>query len=139
MGFDIYGTAPTTEHGEYWRSSASGWSALWRWVASVSPTAQLLGDKMYWNDGACVTQDAALAMANEIDAEIEQHGLPLQSQELVAERAALDPTPADERMSELMFAFAGARVVNMLGDDYVARRITAFSKFCRESGGFTVL
>ena len=123
MGFDVYGNAPTSEDGEYWRAHMSGWTALWRFVCSVSPTAQMQGDRMYWNDGAVVDAEAAMAIADEVDEYLALEGLP---------EAEAPRTPSEH-------LFGQARVVNMMPANYVAQRIEKFVLFCRASGGFTVL
>lgn len=62
MGMDVYGIAPTSEAGEYFRNNVWWWRPLWDYCLTVAP--DLCKDVSgHTNDGDGLNRDGALALA----------------------------------------------------------------------------
>ena len=51
MGMDVYGRAPTSERGEYFRASVWGWHPLWTMVENLVPDLAQKVEHGHTNDG----------------------------------------------------------------------------------------
>lgn len=63
MGMDVFGTAPTTERGEYFRNNVWWWRPLWNYCIEVAPelTSEVSGE---YNDGDGLNAEGAIALSN---------------------------------------------------------------------------
>ena len=70
MGMDVFGKAPATEDGEYFRRSVWGWRPLADFVCSLYP--ELTEACTYWqsNDGDGLDAAGSLALAEAIEADL---------------------------------------------------------------------
>ena len=131
---DLYSTNPTDPENDYWRSNIFGWSKLWGFVTEISPTAEDLGERMWFNDGYGPDEDQAKAIAADIRTYISSHGLP--------ESPSHTPNKLDARnhaFLSLLTGKSGGPTVHFANDDnYVAQSISNFADYCANSGGFEV-
>ena len=58
MGMDVYGKAPTSQRGEYFRANVFGWSPLANYCTEEAPP-QLTAGCTYWFSNDCDGLDAA--------------------------------------------------------------------------------
>lgn len=157
MGMDVYGKAPTTDRGTYFRAN------VWYW----HPLATILQDRYpsitehctYWhsNDGDGLDETHALALADALRADLDSGAL---ATEIVTRQLALDALPSEPcylcnatgtRTDDLakqygMTAVGGCNACNGTGNrrpmdtwyhpDLALMR--EFEAFARESGGFTI-
>ncbi len=63
MGMDVFGTAPTTERGEYFRNNVWWWRPLWNYCIEVAPelTSEVNGE---YNNGDGLNAEGAIALSN---------------------------------------------------------------------------
>ena len=134
MGMDLDAINPIDPENGYWRSNIFGWSELWGYVCTISPTAELLGQRMWFNDGYGPDADQANAIAAEIRNHVASHGLP--------ENPSRPPNRLDATNHQLLSILTGAEngpTVHFDNvDNYVAQNISDFADYCANSGGFEV-
>ena len=64
MGFDIYGADPVTEEGKYFRNNVWWWRPLANYCLEVAPDATAACTHWHSNDGAGLSAEGALALAD---------------------------------------------------------------------------
>lgn len=73
MGMDVYGKAPTSEAGEYFRNNIWWWGPLARYCIAVAPEICERCESWFTNDGAGLNKQDSLRLAGKLKEEI-QHG-----------------------------------------------------------------
>jgi hypothetical protein len=70
MGMDVYGKAPRSEQGKYFRNNVWWWRPLADYCCEVAP--EITSACQYWqsNDGDGLDDDDALALANALQDEV---------------------------------------------------------------------
>jgi hypothetical protein len=65
---DVYGIAPTTAQGEYFRNSVWSWHPLWTYCCEVAPDLipSELAEAGHYNAGAGLDADGAVALAERL-------------------------------------------------------------------------
>ncbi len=71
MGMDVYGKAPRTEAGKYFRNNVWGWHPLWRYCQQVAPEVTGAVKHGHTNDGDGLTGSGSLVLAKRLQAEID--------------------------------------------------------------------
>ena len=67
MGYDIYGTNPTSPEGDYFRRSIWSWSPIPSFCIDTAPELCEPCDYWFSNDGTGLDSDQAIALADHID------------------------------------------------------------------------
>ena len=72
MGMDVYGQAPKSDLGEYFRANVWFWRPLWNYVCQVAPDVidQTIAQAGHYNDGAGLDEHQALALAQRLEDEL---------------------------------------------------------------------
>lgn len=70
MGMDVYGKAPRSKHGEYFRNNIWWWPPLARFCQEVAP--EVCAACRYWqsNDGDGLDNDGAIALSLSLQAAV---------------------------------------------------------------------
>lgn len=131
MGMDVYGRAPSSEVGEYFRSSIWTWPSIIEAIVSVGVLDRELVESMCYNDGKGPDAEQAVALADALEAAY--HALPPDSV-FVSD---------DSPFTDVGTASAGRPLSQMFGlsePDFSAdvAFILEFARFARHSGGFEV-
>jgi len=135
MGYDLFGNAPKSEDGGYFRANIWSWPSIMELVEEVKILPRDVVDGMYWNDGQEVSSSQAQMLADAIESYIGEID---DEMEYVATQA--------NNITKLGTALLGALQssgVDIQGEPALpystnASHIKEFIKFCRESGGFQV-
>jgi len=70
MGMDVYGKAPTSEKGEYFRNNIWWWHPLWRYCEQVAPDLIPADNLGHFNDGWGLNRRKSLQLAEQLEAAI---------------------------------------------------------------------
>lgn len=146
MGMDVYGRAPKSEKGEYFRSNIWGWPTILDAIADTGVLPEDMVEHMAYNDGAGPNDEQAIALADALDKKL----------------ASMNPEGTfiseDSKYAKVGTATVATELAKMLGEQgNELSRITVsgggvdeatfsanvefirdFSEFCRQSGGFNV-
>ena len=71
MGVDVYGNAPTTEQGEYFRNNVWAWRPLADYIIDTSPQIAAGCCSWFTNDGEGLNAKDSTALADALQAEID--------------------------------------------------------------------
>lgn len=93
MGMDVYGKAPTTEEGRYFRRSVWGWHPLAAYVEDMHPALAAGCEHWHSNDGAGLNAGDSLQLANALRADIDSGEAARYIQQRDARLAALARVP----------------------------------------------
>lgn len=135
MGMDVYGKAPTTRVGDYFRSTVWTWPTVIEAIASVEVLPPEMVEQMCYNVGAGPDQEQAIALADALEAkygsmpadgvfitegDVTNTGTALIAQAIREQLAPLSDNELPEFSADVQF-------------------ILEFARFSRDSGGFQVL
>jgi hypothetical protein len=70
MGMDVYGRAPTTETGTYFRRNVWGWHPLWNYVEDQHPDLASKVGYGHTNDGDGLGAEDSLTLANRLRTDV---------------------------------------------------------------------
>lgn len=154
MGMDVYGKAHTAPDGEYFRNNIWWWRPLADYCMDVAPN--ITNGCKYWhsNDGDGLDADAAIALADALDAEIDSgRTLAFASKRLAENKALPDEscTICDGTGMRLHPPNAGAGDQPCNGCkatgrvrpsetmySFSVKNVAEFSAFLRSCGGFRI-
>lgn len=145
MGMDVYGSAPKSEKGEYFRSSIWTWPTILDAIAETGVLPAELVEHMAYNDGAGPDAEQSIALADALDAKLASlsPGGTFISED--SEYAKIGTaTVATEMLKILTDSGEYSSIKSGSSEDSSAQFaadvefIREFSEFCRESGGFAV-
>ena len=142
MGMDVYGLAPRSEVGEYFRNNIWGWPPLWGYVIEV--TGELLTaeqkERGYNNSGVEVNNEQAVAIADELERRIASGEVSRRAAAGEQDASTLGPEPpmgawireTAERLGVGVSVWPQPRMV------FEVANVQNFAAFARDCGGFSV-
>jgi hypothetical protein len=132
MGMDVFGVAPKSEAGKYFRATIWSWRPIHELIEKTNVLPPHLVEGMAFNDGYGPDDEQAVRLADQLDVMLEG---------MEDENTFVLATELQGVEALLMDAInkAGVMVDNQ-APVYQAdvSRVREFIKFCRESGGFEV-
>lgn len=132
MGMDVYGKAPTSEVGTYWRSNIFGWPSILDAITATGVLDPEVCTAMSFNDGAGPNAEDAIRLADALDKLVD-------SGQLVAPSGAAEHTRGMGESLMKALTGTGAEVIAPgAGEPFDPDTIRAFAAFSRASGGFEV-
>lgn len=134
MGMDVYGRAPTSDEGEYFRSSIWTWPTVIEAIASVDVLPGELVSAMCYNDGAGPDAAQAIALADALEAkygDMPADGVFITEGELTHTGTA----EVGRQLMEVLPMAPGSEEAEFSAD---VEFVLKFAKFARHSGGFHV-
>lgn len=143
MGMDVYGRAPKSEKGEYFRSSIWTWPTILDAIADTGVLPEDLVMEMAFNSGAGPSEAQAIALADALDkklASMNPEGTFISED---SQYAKVGTATVATRMLGILTKEAESGTTIKAGDNDATfaanvEFIRGFSEFCRESGGFNV-
>lgn len=143
MGMDVYGNAPKSEVGEYFRASIWTWPGVLNAIASTGVLPDNLVEAMAYNDGRGPNDEQAIALADALDKACEgmadEHVFVTEGTHYAEVGTA---SMGSSLLSQLTaFGAESGATVSTGGDDPYQTPvgfIREFAAFSRESGGFAV-
>lgn len=143
MGMDIYGRAPKSEKGEYFRSNIWSWPTILDAIVETGVLPEEMVESMAYNDGAGPNDEQAMALAAALDkkmAEFDGANTFISENSKYANvgtatvaTALYAKLEADEEMTAIRAGDGG-----MTRFSANVEFIREFADFCRDSGGFNV-
>jgi hypothetical protein len=133
MGMDVFGVAPKSEAGKYFRANIWSWRPIHELIEKANVLPPHIVEGMAFNDGYGPNEQESLLLAaaleNMLDGMDDEHTFML-SDEVDGPVAALLSALNDR----------GVEIVSPRGPVYQAEvsHVREFIEFCRESGGFEV-
>lgn len=133
MGMDVFGVAPKSEAGKYFRANIWSWRPIHELIekANVLPPSMVEG--MAFNDGIGPNNEQALLLAAQLETMID--GMDDENTFMLSDEV-------DGPVAALLSALneQGVEIVSPKGPVYQAdvSHVREFIEFCRESGGFEV-
>jgi len=133
MGMDVYGKAPKSDEGEYFRANIWSWRPIHELIEKSNVLSPEMVADMSYNDGAGPDEEQALLLAasleNMIDGMDDDNTFMLSSE-------------VDGPVAAMLASFKeqGIEVVSPRGPVYAVDvwHVREFIEFCRASGGFEV-
>lgn len=143
MGMDVYGNAPKSEVGEYFRASIWTWPGILNAIASTGVLPDDLIESMAYNDGRGPNDEQAVALSEALYAATE--GMD-DDHVFVSEGTHYAEVGTASMGSSLLsqltaFGAESGATVSTGGDDPYQTpvwKVREFAAFARESGGFSV-
>lgn len=133
MGMDVYGKAPASETGEYFRASIWSWRPIHELIEKTNVLPPKMVEDMSFNDGAGPDAEQAKLLAYALELMI--HGMDDEHEFMLT--SEIDG-PVAEMIRQL--SDNGIEVISPRGTVYSAdvAHVREFIEFCRDSGGFEV-
>lgn len=157
MGMDVFGKAPVSSEGKYFRNSVWWWHPLADYITHSHPDLAAPCELWHSNDGDGLDAEGAVALADALAEDLSSGAVALYEAERIAEIAALPRetctlcngtgTRSDAIGIEVGFAERGwCNGCNGIGDrepwaaSYVfdPANVAEFATFARASGGFEI-
>jgi len=133
MGMDVYGKAPKSEVGEYFRSNVWGWRPIHELIEKANVLPQKMLEDMSFNDGAGPDEELALLLAYQLEQMVE--GMDDENTFMLSDEV-------DGPVAALVSALnqEGIEIISPRGPIYSASvaHVRNFIEFVKESGGFEV-
>lgn len=152
MGFGLYGIAPESKTGEYFRNNIWWWHSLADYVLLKCADLFKEGETIYWhtNDGQEVSKETAKAISERLN-QLVSSGLTKEYEDAFKTfRNALPDEKCwlchgtGERHDHIIQgecnACHGKGVLrpSICSDDFSTENVKEFAEFCAVSGGFTI-
>lgn len=150
MGMDVYGKAAASKEGEYFRNNAWWWRPLARYCVEIAPEITAACAHWQTNDGDGLDADAAVKLADALQAEIDAGRTAAREKEYMAALNALPDetcrycqgtgTRKDMVVHGGCNACRGKGTVRPDAASYPfsAENVADFVRFLRASGGFEI-
>jgi len=129
MGMDVFGIAPTSDKGNYFRNNIWHWYPLLDVIARTNVLDEETLKGMGFNDGLGANADDAIRLADALDNLVRDMD---DDFEFVTE----EQHPLESAMINMIEEISEERIVR-IGSTTV-KNIKEFAHFCRDSGGFQV-
>jgi len=133
MGMDVYGKAPASPDGEYFRASVWSWRPIHELIEKANVLPPDMVEDMSYNDGAGPDKKQAKLLAYALEMMID--GMSDDHEFMLTDEL-------DGAIAEVLrqLSAGGVEVVSPRGTVYSAdvAHVREFIKFCRDSGGFEV-
>lgn len=143
MGMDVYGRAPKSEKGGYFRSSIWTWPTILDAIADTGVLPDDLVESMAYNSGAGPDAEQAIALADALDRKLSSmnpEGTFISEDSQYAKMGTA--TVATQMLGILSKDTTGITSIRAGDNDATfaadVEFIREFAEFCRESGGFEV-
>lgn len=142
MGMDVYGRAPKSKKGEYFRASIWSWPGILDSIYETGVLPEKLVERMAYNDGAGPDETQAIALADALDAKVAS--LPKDASFVNDEShyANVGTATVARQAHDILSSMPGDLVSSFTpnGPDFSVdvEFIKEFAEFCRNSGGFEV-
>jgi hypothetical protein len=139
MGMDVYGNAPSSETGKYFRNNVWWWRPLANYIYGVAPEVAARCQHWHANDGEGLDRADALALANILQSEIDSGRTETYWNNNKSEIA----TPRRNTAEAAIFAV----VDELFGEDaqcspqqyyFDVENVQEFVNFLRDCGGFRI-
>ena len=155
MGFDLVGSCPKSEVGEYFRANIWHWPPIHSLIATTEVLDSEALDAITYNDGYLISEEAAIAIASALEVIMddlpEEYSIRVFQPELIEESVVMDEgrevityrpnyesEPKETRVGDdgrlLRDDEEGGKSPYTISKEY----LNAFIAFCRYSGGFAV-
>lgn len=134
MGMDVYGRAPTSDEGEYFRSSIWSWPSIIEAIASVGVLPDEMVSAMCYNDGAGPDAAQAIALADALEAKYQS----LPADGVFITEGELTTTGTAQIARELTAVLPMAPGSELPEFSVEVEDVLLFAEFARHSGGFDV-
>lgn len=133
MGMDVYGKAPKSQAGEYFRANIWSWRPIHELIEQTKVLPPKMVEDMGFNDGAGPEEEGALLLAAALETLV--HGMDDENEFVLS--SEIDG-PVAAMLSQ--FKEQGIEIISPRGAVYSATvdHVREFIEFCRESGGFEV-
>lgn len=143
MGMDVYGRAPKSEKGEYFRSNIWGWPTILDAIASTGVLPNDLVESMAYNDGHGPDEAQSLELADALDKYLDSvvsEGTFISDDSPFAKMGTATVATEMLGMVKSMVGSGELTAAEPTGDAFSAdvAFIREFAEFCRDSGGFQV-
>lgn len=157
MGMDVYGKAPTSEEGRYFRNNVWWWRPLAEYIVEKHPAIASGCTRWQSNDGDGLNAEDAVTLADALSADLSCGLVATYEAERTVELAALPRetcticdgtgTRTDEIGVTLGYAARGTcNGCDGIGDrepwaaayPFNIENVAEFAKFARASGGFAI-
>ena len=155
MGMDVYGRAPKSPKGEYFRNNVWWWHPLWGMVESLYPALVENVTGGHYNEGDGLDEEGASALAyllfadldsGRITAFVDQYeetrkNLPMEVCSLCEGKGVMTlgfgPQSGEERECGRC---QGVGMAKAFGTNYPMSvdNVRSFAEFCADSGGFEI-
>lgn len=146
MGMDVYGRAPKSEKGGYFRSNIWGWPTILSAIADTKVLPADMVDDMAFNIGAGPDDVQAVHLADALDemlANLDSDGVFISEETKfanmgtaeIARHVAKILEEAGPKLGKVASMGRGDGPVDFSAD---VAFIKEFAEFCRDSGGFEV-
>jgi trans-aconitate methyltransferase len=133
MGMDVFGKAPKSEAGAYFRANIWSWRPIHELIEQSNVLPQKMVEDMSFNDGAGPGEQQALLLAAALESMLE--GMDDDNEFMLS-------SEIDGPVAAILSHFKeqGIEIVSPRGPVYSATvdHVREFVTFCRESGGFEV-
>jgi hypothetical protein len=132
MGMDVFGVAPKSEAGKYFRANIWSWRPIHELIEKANVLPPHLVEGMAFNDGYGPDDEQAVRLADQLEVMLEG---------MEDENTFMLASEIDGPVAELIASLrnSGATIV---ADEPVYQadvsQVRKFIEFCRESGGFEV-
>lgn len=133
MGMDVYGRAPSSEEGEYFRSSIWTWPTVLEAISSVGVLDSELVESMCYNSGSGPDAEQAVALADALEAKY--GGLPPDGVFITEGELTTTGTASAGIALASILPMAEGESPTFSAD---VAFVLEFARFARHSGGFEV-
>jgi hypothetical protein len=133
MGMDVYGRAPKSDAGEYFRANVWSWRPIHELIEKTRVLPPEMVYEMSFNDGAGPNNTQALLLADALEE---------MTKKMDDDNTFMLTSEIDGPVAAILSQFQeqGMQIVSPRGPVYQAEvsHVREFIEFCRESGGFEV-
>ncbi len=133
MGMDVYGRAPLSDEGEYFRANVWSWRPIHELIEKTNVLPKEMVYEMSFNDGAGPDKHQALLLAAAMENMVEG---------MDDDNTFMLSSEVDGPVAAILSHFKeqGIEIVSPRGPVYQAEvsHVREFIEFCRASGGFEV-
>lgn len=143
MGMDVYGRAPKSGKGEYFRSNIWGWPTILDAIAGTKVLPEDLVEQMAYNAGAGPDAEQSIALADALDEYLD--GV-IANGTFISDDSKYAKVGTATVATEMLKVLSGSEGITkvLAGGEEEAQFsadvefIREFAEFCRDSGGFQV-
>ena len=135
MGMDVYGTAPTSKAGEYFRNNVWWWGPLANYICGVAPDIANRCPRWHHNAGDGLGESDALALADILQAELDSGRTEAYRTNNASEIAGQTNAAVEDLTSVLV---ANGLVCSPDRSNFSVENVQEFAIFLRGSGGFEI-
>lgn len=133
MGMDVFGVAPKSEAGKYFRANIWSWRPIHELIEKANVLPPEMVEGMAFNDGVGPNEEQALLLAAQLETMLD--GMDDDNTFMLSDEI---DGPVAAMLAQ--FKEQGVDIISPRGPVYQAEvsHVREFITFCRESGGFEV-